>query len=398
MKISRRAEALPESAIRKLVPYSDSAKSRGVKVYHLNIGQPDIRTPDTFLNAIKQYDLDVLAYGPSNGLLEYRKGLQRYYRGCGIETGLDTIFVTTAGSEALLFAIISLTDPGDNILVMEPFYTNYSGFSAMVNVEVRGIPTTAETGFAIPDLVEFEKRMDANTRAIIICNPNNPTGAVYPKEDLIKLSRFVMEHDLFLISDEVYREFTYDGLKHFSIMQMEDLGDHAIMVDSISKRYSACGARIGCLVTRNKDVLRSVMRMGQARLCPPTLEQIGAIAALDTPAQYLNSVISEYQLRRDVLLQGLMSIPGVFCKKPLGAFYMIVNLPVEDADHFAQFMLEDFTLDGATVMVAPGSGFYATPGKGRNQVRVAYVLKKEDLEVSVKILAAGLNHYNSRYC
>ncbi len=396
MRISMRAQGLPESSIRKLVPLADAAKKRGIHVYHLNIGQPDIKTPETFLNAVRAYNSDVLQYGPSNGLAEYREALERYYRRCGITVTSDEIFVTTAGSEALLFAIISVADPEDNILVMEPFYTNYNGFGAQVNVQMRGITTSAENGFAIPDIAAFKDKLDDRTRAILLCNPNNPTGAVYPKEDIARLVQFACEQDLYIISDEVYREFIYDGLRHTSVLQFSELGDRAIMVDSVSKRYSACGARIGCLVTHNRELLNVVMRLGQARLCPPTLEQIGAAAAVDTPDSYLNAVISEYQKRRDVLFEGLQSIPGVFVRKPQGAFYIMANLPVEDAEDFARFMLTTFSLDNRTVMVAPGTGFYATSGMGSNQIRAAYVLNRKYLQESVEILAAGLSAYTKQ--
>ena len=396
MNISRRAKSLPASSIRKLVPYSDAAKDRGIHVYHLNIGQPDIQTPDTFLDAVKKYDEKVLAYGPSNGILQYRKALQIYYKRCGIALSLDEIFVTIAGSEALMFAYLAVADPGESIMVMEPFYANYSGFAAMTGLEVIGVPSTAETGFAVPPIEEFEKRLRPNTRAIVICNPNNPTGAVYPDSSLNALAEFALANDLFVISDEVYREFVYDGSRHTSIMDLPALGDRAIMVDSVSKRYSACGARIGCIVTHNQAVLSAVMKMGQARLCPPTLEQIGAAAAVETPDSYMQEVIREYQNRRDILLNGLNSIEGVYCVKPEGAFYMMVTLPVKNTDHFAKFMLEDFQYDNETVMVAPGAGFYATPDIGRNQVRMAYVLKKEDLLTSIEILRRGLQAYKER--
>ncbi len=396
MKISMRANQLPYSPIRKLVPYADIAKSKGIHVFHLNIGQPDIQTPDQFLSAIRDYDVRVLEYGPSNGLYAYRNALVEYYRRCDISIMDREIFITTAGSEAILFSIFGVCDTGDNILVMEPFYTNYNGFAAMAGVEILGVPTCAENGFAIPDLVEFEKKMNDRTKAIVICNPNNPTGAVYSRESLEKLAQFVIDHHLFLISDEVYREFTYDGAYSTSVMHLENLGDRAVMVDSVSKRYSACGARIGCIVTHNTMLLDAVMRMGQARLCPPTLEQIGAMAAIGTPEKYLRDVIQEYQLRRDVLYDGLNAIAGVYCEKPAGAFYMMVTLPVDDSDDFARFMLEDFSYENKTVMVAPGSGFYSTPGMGKNQVRMAYVLKKDDLEMSVKVLEKGLQAYHLR--
>lgn len=396
MKISKRADRLPASPIRKLIPYADAAKERGVRVYHLNIGQPDIRTPDTFLNAIRNYKVDVLEYGPSNGLASYRKGLVEYYKRWNIGVEPGQIFITTGGSESILFALLAVTDDGDNVLVMEPFYTNYHGFASMIGVNVIGVPTRPEDGFAIPPIEEFEKRCNSRTRAILICNPNNPTGAVYPRSDLERLEKFAVKRGLFILSDEVYREFTYDGLRYCSIMHLEKMGDSAIVVDSVSKRYSACGARIGCIVTRNQSVLSSIMRMGQARLCPPTLEQVGALAAIDTPARYMEEVIAEYQHRRDVLYEGLNRIDGVFCEKPCGAFYMMVTLPVKDGDDFARFMLEEFEDNKETVMVAPGAGFYATEGSGLNQVRMAYVLKSEDLIRSVELLKIGLQAYRQK--
>ncbi|MBN1295912.1 pyridoxal phosphate-dependent aminotransferase [bacterium] len=396
MKISERARQLPYSPIRKLASVADAAKARGVHVIHLNIGQPDIPTPATFYDAIRRYDNPVLAYGPSNGLPEYREALARYYARYRIDVESREIFVTTAGSEALMFAMLAVSDPGDNMLVMEPFYTNYNGFGAMMGIEIIGVPTRAEDGFQIPAMEEFEKRMTARTRAIMICNPNNPTGAVYSREALERLSAFAIQHGLFVISDEVYREFTYDGTRQVSVMHLDGLEDRAILVDSVSKRYSACGARIGCLVTKHAGVLDAVMRMGQARLCPPTLEQIGAMASIDMPDTSMKAIIDEYCDRRDRLLDGLNRIDGVFCEKPMGAFYLMVTLPVTDSDAFARFMLEDFQYKGNTVMVAPGAGFYATPGLGLNQVRMAYVLKKEELEAAVDVMAAGLAAFRDR--
>jgi aspartate aminotransferase len=391
--ISKRADNMPYSPIRKLSPFAEIAKKRGIHVYHLNIGQPDIHTPAEFYNAIRTYDNPVLGYGPSNGLPEYRAVLQRYYKSYGIEVSDEQIFVTVAGSEALLFALFAVTDSGDNVLTMEPFYTNYNGFCAMADVSVTGIPTRPEDGFQIPPVEEFRKRLTSRTKAILVCNPNNPTGAVYSGEALQALAEFAREHNLFFISDEVYREFTYDGHKQVSVLHLKDMEEHAVMVDSVSKRYSACGARIGCMVTRNAKVLDAVMRMGQARLCPPTLEQIGSMASLEVPEEKMQSIVSEYQTRRDVLHEGLNSIDGVFCEKPYGAFYMMATLPVDDSDAFARFLLEQFDYRGRTVMVAPGSGFYATKGCGGNQVRVAYVLKKDDLTAAVETLERALKIY-----
>lgn len=396
MTISSRAHNLPYSPIRKLAPYADAAKQRGTHVIHLNIGQPDIATPVEFYRAIKEYSNPVLAYGPSNGLPQYRDALVRYYSRYGIDLDPGEIFVTTAGSEALMFAVMAVCDAGDNVLVMEPFYTNYSGFGAMIDVDVIGVPTCAEDGFQVPGIEEFEKRVTEKTRAIMICNPNNPTGAVYSRESLERLVAFARERGLYLISDEVYREFTYDGAQQTSIMHFVEDSQRTILVDSVSKRYSACGARIGCLITRNKEILDAVMRMGQARLCPPTLEQIGSMAAVDMPESTMNEIIAEYKNRRDILHKGLNQIEGVFCEMPRGAFYMMVSLPIDDSDAFARFMLEDFQYDGKTVMVAPGAGFYATSGLGTNQVRMAYVLCEQELIDAVKVIEEGLKAFNSR--
>lgn len=394
--ISKRASNMPYSPIRKLAPLADAAKKRGIHVFHLNIGQPDIHTPDLFLNAIRNFSNPVLSYGPSNGLPEYRSALVQYYKRYAIDVTEKQIFISVAGSEALQFALMAVTDSGDNVLAMEPFYTNYNGFCALAGVSITGIPTLPEDGFQIPPVEAFKKRLGSRTKAILLCNPNNPTGAVYSRTAMQELADFAVQHGLYIISDEVYREFTYDGYKQVSIMQLKGIDDHAILVDSISKRYSACGARIGCLITRNESVLDGVLRMGQARLCPPTLEQIGAMASLDVPDGMMQTIIGEYKERRDILHAGLNSIDGVFCEKPHGAFYMMANLPVDDSDRFARFLLEEFNDNGKTVMVAPGAGFYATEGLGRNQVRVAYVLKKDDLVMAVEVLDRALKEYRKR--
>ncbi len=394
--ISRRASNMPYSPIRKLAPLADATKKRGIHVYHLNIGQPDIHTPTEFLDAVRKYNKPVLSYGPSNGLPEYRSALVGYYKKHNIDVLDKQIFISVAGSEAIQFALMAVTDAGDNVLSMEPFYTNYNGFCALAEVSITGIPTLPEDGFQIPPIEEFQKRLTPRTKAIILCNPNNPTGAVYSHESLQKLADFAVKNGLYIISDEVYREFTYDGYKQISIMQMKGVDDYAILVDSVSKRYSACGARIGCLITRNESVLDGVLRMGQARLCPPTLEQIGSMASLDVPDDVMESIICEYKERRDILHAGLNSIDGVYCEKPYGAFYMMANLPIDDSDKFARFLLEDFSDRQRTVMVAPGAGFYATEGLGRNQVRVAYVLKKEDLSMAVEVLEKALKEYQKR--
>lgn len=394
-KISNKGKQMPESPIRKLVPYSEIAKKKGNKVYHLNIGQPDIKTPEVAMNAVKNIDLTILEYSHSAGNESYRKKLSAYYTNEGIPVNIEDIIITTGGSEALMFAMGSTMDQGDEIIIPEPFYANYNGFSTASGVTVIPVISTIDTGFALPAVEDFEKLITAKTKAILICNPGNPTGYLYSKEEIMQLAALVKKHDLFLIADEVYREFTYDGDIHYSVMNVPGLEDHAIMIDSVSKRYSMCGARIGCIVSKNKEVMATAMKFAQARLSPPTIEQIASEAALDTPQSYFDEVISEYRERRDTLIEELNKIEGVIVSKPKGAFYCIAQLPVDNADAFAQWLLESYDLNGETVMVAPAAGFYSTPGMGLNQVRIAYVLKKEDLISAVRILKAAIPVFNA---
>ena len=386
---------MPESPIRKLVPYSEIAKKKGNKVYHLNIGQPDIKTPEVAMKAVKNLDLTILEYSHSAGNESYRKKLAAYYTNQGIPVKTEDIIITTGGSEALMFAMGSTMDQGDEIIIPEPFYANYNGFSTASGINVVPVISTIETGFALPAIADFEKLITPKTKAILICNPGNPTGYLYSKEEIMQLADLVKKHDLFLISDEVYREFTYDGDIHYSVMNVPGLEEHAIMIDSVSKRYSMCGARIGCIVSKNKELMTTAMKFAQARLSPPTIEQIASEAALDTPQSYFDEVISEYRERRDTLIEELNKIEGVIVSKPKGAFYCIAQLPIDNADKFAQWLLESYDLNGETVMVAPAAGFYSTPGMGLSQVRIAYVLKKEDLVNAVRILKAAIPVYNA---
>lgn len=386
---------MPASPIRKLVPYSEQAKSEGVHVYHLNIGQPDIQTPELALNAVKNNTINVLAYSRSEGSEAYRKKLAYYYKKHHIAVESDNILVTTGGSEALLFTIGSIMDQGDEIIIPEPFYANYNGFSVAQGVNVVPVVSEIDNNFALPPIKDFEALITPKTKAILICNPGNPTGYLYSKEEISQLAELVKKHDLFLIADEVYREFAYDGEEHHSVMTIEGLEAHAIMIDSVSKRYSMCGARIGCLVTKNKQVYETALKFAQARLSPPTYAQIASEAALDTPDSYFDEVIEEYVVRRNILIQELQKIPGVRVAKPKGAFYCIVELPISNADAFAQWFLEAFRVENETIMMAPAAGFYATPGLGKNQLRIAYVLKKEDLIKSVNILKQGLKVYKN---
>ena len=386
---------MPASPIRKLVPYSEQAKSEDVHVYHLNIGQPDIQTPELALNAVKNNTLNVLAYSRSEGSEAYRNKLAHYYIKHDIAVEADNILVTTGGSEALLFTIGSIMDPGDEIIIPEPFYANYNGFSVSQGVNVVPVVSEIDNNFALPPIKDFEALITPKTKAILICNPGNPTGYLYSKAEISQLAELVKKHDLFLIADEVYREFTYDGEQHHSIMTIEGLDAHAIMIDSVSKRYSMCGARIGCLVTKNKQVHGTALKFAQARLSPPTYAQIASEAALDTPDSYFDEVIEEYMERRNILIQELQKITGLKVAKPKGAFYCVVELPISNADAFARWLLEAFRVENETIMVAPAAGFYATPGLGKNQLRIAYVLKKEDLIKSVNILKQGLKVYKN---
>jgi len=393
--ISHRGALMPPSPIRKLVPYADAAKKRGTKVYHLNIGQPDIVTPRSILDAVRNTHMQVLEYSPSAGFDSYRKKLVEYYERNKIEVTASQIIVTTGGSEAIMFAIQSCLDPGDEIIIPEPFYANYNGFSTSSGVKVVPIPSTIENGFALPATEGFEKAVTTRTKAIMICNPNNPTGYLYSKEELDVLKEICLKHDLFLFSDEAYREFCYDGAKHISALSLEGLEDNVILLDTISKRYSACGGRIGAFVTRNQSVLDAAMKFAQARLSPPSFAQILGEAAVDLPADYFDAVHAEYTSRRDLLVKRLQAIKGVKCPLPGGAFYAMARLPVDDTEKFCQWLLEGFSHNGATVMMAPAAGFYATPGKGRNEVRLAYVLNKDDINAAMDCLDAALKTYKS---
>ena len=392
--ISKKGVKMPESPIRKLVPFAEKAKKRGVKVYHLNIGQPDIKTPTKALDAVKNNELQILAYAPSEGSEQFRNKLVNYYKKHHIEVDSDNIVVTTGGSEALLFTIGSIADPGDEIIIPEPFYANYNGFSTASGVKVVPVTSKIEDNFSLPKIEEFEKLITKKTKAILICNPGNPTGYLYSKEEIQKLKRIVLKHDLFLIADEVYREFTYDGLEHTSIMSLKGLEQHAIIIDSVSKRYSMCGARIGCIVSKNDTFIKTTLKFAQARLSPPTYALIASEAALETPQKYFDEVKEEYVARRNTLISELQKIKGIKVTSPKGAFYCVAELPIKDSDHFAQWILEEFHYNNETVMIAPASGFYSTEGKGKNQVRIAYVLNKKDLIKSVNILAKALKKYN----
>ena len=392
-KISKKGQQMPESPIRKLVPYSEIAKKRGTKVYHLNIGQPDIKTPDVAMNSIKNIDIKVLEYSHSAGFESYRRKLSEYYQKHNLPINIEDIIITTGGSEALLFAMGSTMDTDDEIIIPEPFYANYNGFSTASGVKVVPLISTIDEGFALPPIADFEKLITSKTKAILICNPGNPTGYLYSKEEIYQLAELVKKHDLFLIADEVYREFIYDGDKHFSVMNVPGIEQNAIMIDSVSKRYSMCGARIGCIVSKNKEVMAAAMKFAQARLSPPTFAQIASEAALETPQSYFDEVISEYKDRRDTLIAELNQIEGVKVATPKGAFYCIAKLPVNNADDFAQWLLESYDFNGETVMVAPAAGFYSSPNVGLDEVRIAYVLKKEDLVKSVRILKEALKVY-----
>lgn len=386
---------MPPSPIRKLVPYAEEAKRRGITVYHVNIGQPDIESPDAFLEAYREHDLKVVAYGHSAGLWEYRDQLVRYYARHDVTVSSDEIVVTTGGSEAIIFAFLAVCDPGDEVIIPEPFYTNYLGFAMEAGVTVVPVTCRIEDGFALPPVAELAAKITPRTRAIMICSPNNPTGYVYTDEELMALRDLVVERDLYLLADEVYREFAFDGGKARSVLTLSGIDDRAVMLDSISKRYSACGARVGCVVTRNREILDACLRMGQARLCPPTIEQMAAARAVDTPPEYLERVHAEYQARRDAVFEELAKIEGVVAPVPGGAFYAVARLPIEDADHFARWLLEEFDDSGETVMVAPAAGFYATPGLGRDEIRIAFVLHVESMRRAMQILNTGLAAYKA---
>ena len=391
--VSRKGTAMPSSPIRKLVPFAEEAERTGKKVFYLNIGQPDIHTPEVAQQAIKQADIPVLAYSHSAGFASLRSGLSEYYHGKNLPVSSEEIIVTTGGSEALLFTFGSAMDEGDEVIIPEPFYANYNGFATASGVKVVPVEANIENGFALPPVSAFEAAITPKTKGILICNPGNPTGYLYSKEELEQLRDIVLKHDLFLIADEVYREFTYDGAKHYSVLAMAGLEEHAIVVDSFSKRYSMCGARIGCLVSKNKTFMATAMKFAQARLSPPTYAQIASEAALKTAQSYFDDVNAEYVERRNVLVDGLNSIDGVFCPKPKGAFYAVASFPVESAEHFAEWLLSEFDHHGKTLMMAPAAGFYAKPELGRQQARLAYVLNVKDLKECIEIIRHALQVY-----
>ncbi|MCF7913248.1 MAG: pyridoxal phosphate-dependent aminotransferase [Candidatus Cloacimonetes bacterium] len=393
MQLSNRALNIQASPIRKLVPLADSAKAAGIHVYHLNIGQPDIETPPEMMKVYAQFDQKILAYGPSQGLEFYRRNLVKYYSRYAIDINENEIIVTTAGSEACFLAMLAVGNPDDEIIIPEPYYTNYNGFATWVGVKIAPLTTKAENGFALPSNQEIENIINSRTRAIMICNPGNPTGAVYSKADLQRLAELVIKHDLFLISDEVYREFIYDGEVHTSIMNLPEISDRAIVVDSISKRYSACGARIGSIISHNTELMAALMKFAQARLCPPTLEQYAANACLSLQKEYFDVILTEYQARRDLVYNALQEIDDVICVKPKGAFYIIAKLPVDDAEDFVKWLLTDYSLNNETVMVSPAAGFYGTPGLGKDEVRIAYILNSRDLQKAMQIFKSGLQEY-----
>lgn len=392
-KISVKAHEMPSSPIRKLVPFAEAAKKRGTKIYHLNIGQPDIETPEAFLNAVKTADVKVLEYSHSAGNESYRKKLCEYYKSYNINIDHNEVIITCGGSEAIEIAMMTCFNEGDEVIIPEPFYANYNGFSTAAGVKVVPVRSYIESGFALPPIGDFEKLITSKTKGIMICNPGNPTGYLYTKAELQALRDLVKKHDLFLLSDEVYREFCYDGKDYVSVMHLDGIENNVILLDSISKRYSACGARIGAMITKNKEVMAAAMKFAQARLSPPSYGQIGAEGALDTPQSYFDGVKTEYIARRDFLIEEINKIDGVFCPKPSGAFYCIAKLPIDNADKFCQWLLEEFSYNGQTVMMAPATGFYSTPGAGINEVRLAYVLKKEDLQNALICLKEALKVY-----
>ena len=394
--LSEKAILMPASPIRKLVPYSEKAKTQGITVYHLNIGQPDIETPEVALNAVKNLDRKVIEYSHSAGFESYRNALSAYYVKNSIRVSPEDIIITTGGSEALIFGFMTTCNPGDEVIIPEPFYANYNGFAVTAGINVVPVTATIESGFALPPITEIEKKITSKTKGIVICNPGNPTGYLYSKEELEQLRDLVKKHDLFLFADEVYREFCYDGAVPFSVMNLDGIENNVIMIDSVSKRYSMCGARIGALISKNKEVMAAALKFGQARLSPPTIDQIAAEAALKTPQSYFDNVVHEYVQRRNIMIKGLNSIPGVFCPNPSGAFYCVAKFPVDDAEKFCQWLLEDFSYEGQTVMMAPANGFYATKGAGLQEARIAYVLNQEDLKNAVICLEKALEVYPGR--
>jgi len=387
---------MPASPIRKLVPYAEQAKKRGTTVYHLNIGQPDIPTPQPMIDAMHNLDLDVIAYSHSAGILSYREKMCDYYARHNIDVTPDDIIVGAGASEAILFAVQSCLNPDDEIIIPEPFYANYNGFATSAGVKVKPITSTIETGFALPPIEDFEEAITPKTKAIMICNPNNPTGYLYSKEELEVLRKIVKKHDLFLFADEVYREFCYDGHTHHSVMNLEGIENNVVLFDSVSKRYSACGIRIGALVSKNKEVMQTAMKFAQARLSPPSLGQIAAEAAMETPDSYFDEIINEYLARRNTVVEALSKMEGVICPTPKGAFYVAPSLPIDDSDKFCQWLLEEFDYEGQTVMLAPATGFYATPGAGKQEVRISYVLNVENLKKAMKCIEEALKVYPGR--
>jgi aspartate aminotransferase len=392
-KLSQKAIDMPASPIRKLVPYAETAKKQGKIVYHLNIGQPDIETPQIALDAIKNMDRKVIEYSHSAGFESYRNNLSAYYKKTGINVNTEDILITTGGSEALIFGFMTTCNPGDEVIIPEPFYANYNGFAVMAGLNVVPVTSTIETGFALPPVEEIEKKITSKTKAIVICNPGNPTGYLYSKSELEQLREIVLKHNLILFADEVYREFCYDGAIPYSVMNLDGLDQHVIMIDSVSKRYSMCGARIGALITKNKEIMAAALKFGQARLSPPTIDQIAAEAALNTPQSYFDNVVAEYVQRRNIMVEGLNNIPGVYCPNPSGAFYCVAKFPVDDAEKFCQWLLEDFEFEGQTVMMAPANGFYSTKGAGQQEARIAYVLNQDSLRKSVICLKEALKVY-----
>jgi len=392
-QLSERGKIMPASPIRKLVPYAEDAKKRGIKVYHLNIGQPDIKTPEVAFEALKNFNVKTAEYSHSAGNESYRKGLAEYYKSVDIDLSYEDIMVTTGGSEAIIFAFMATMNPGDEVIIPEPFYTNYNGFAVEAGVKIVPVTSYIEDGFALPPISDFEKLITSKTKAVLVCNPNNPTGYLYSKEELMQLRELVLKHDLYLFADEVYREFCYDGNEHYSVMQMKGLEKNAVLFDSVSKRYSECGVRIGALISRNKDLMASALKYGQARLSPPLFGQIAAEASLKVGSEYFDEVYNEYIERRNYVINALNKIDGVVAPMPKGSFYAVISLPIEDAEDFCVWLLKDFDYNGETVMLAPAQGFYSTPGAGKNQVRLAYVLKVDDLKHSVKILEEALKVY-----
>jgi len=396
LKISKKGQLMPESPIRKLIPYAEAARSKGIKIYPLNIGQPDIETPEVALNAVRDYKERVIAYSHSAGNISLRKKLTEYYNTVNIEVSAEQIIVGAGASEALLFAFQSIMDPEDEVIIPEPFYANYNGFATNAGINIKPISSSIESGFALPPIEAFEKNITDKTKAILVCNPNNPTGYLYTKEEMESLRDLVKKHDLFLIADEVYREFTYDGKTHYSAMYLDGIEENVILIDSVSKRYSACGVRLGWLVSRNKELVATALKFAQARLSPPTYGQVAAEAAVDTPNEYFVEVKKEYLARRNAVVEGINNISGAYCPTPQGAFYVVARLPIDDSDKFCKWLLEDFNYQGETVMFAPASGFYSTPGKGKDEVRISYVLKVDDLKASIKVLDEALKVYPGR--